>query len=37
MGFRSILAADRAFKSSSPNPEVYFDVMLWKLMEGEGI
>jgi DNA polymerase-3 subunit delta len=37
MGFRSIRAADRAFKSSSPNPEVYFDVMLWKLMEGEGI
>lgn len=35
-GFRSILAADRAFKTSSPNPEVYFDVMLWKLMEGKG-
>ncbi|HEX4998932.1 MAG TPA: DNA polymerase III subunit delta [Terriglobia bacterium] len=34
-GFRAILAADRAFKSSNPNPEIYFDVMLWKLMDGK--
>jgi DNA polymerase-3 subunit delta len=34
-GFRALLAADRAFKSSSPNAEIYFDVMLWKLMSGK--
>ena len=26
------IQADRTFKTSSPNPEFYFDVMLWKLM-----
>lgn len=31
-GFRLLLNADRAFKSSSPNHEGYFDVMLWKMM-----
>ena len=31
-GFRELIQADRAFKTSSPNPEFYFDVMLWKLM-----
>jgi DNA polymerase III delta subunit len=31
-GFRELLNADRAFKSSTPNPEGYFDVMLWKLL-----
>ena len=31
-GFRELIRADRAFKTSSPNPEFYFDVMLWKLM-----
>jgi DNA polymerase-3 subunit delta len=31
-GFRLLLNADRAFKSSTPNPEGYFDVMLWKMM-----
>jgi DNA polymerase-3 subunit delta len=31
-GFRLLLNADRAFKTSSPNPEGYFDVMLWKMM-----
>ena len=30
-GFRDILATDRAFKTSSPNPEAYFDILLWKL------
>jgi len=30
-GFRDLLAADRAFKTSSPNVEAYFDVLLWKL------
>jgi DNA polymerase III delta subunit len=30
-GFRDLLAADRAFKTSSPNIEAYFDIMLWKL------
>src|SRR5262245_29641355 len=30
-GFRELLNADRAFKSSS-DPEVYFDVLLWKLI-----
>jgi DNA polymerase-3 subunit delta len=30
-GFREILNADKAFKSSA-NPEVYFDVLLWKLI-----
>jgi len=29
-GFRVLLSADRAFKSSTPNPEGYFDVMLSK-------
>jgi len=32
-GFRLLLNADRAFKSSTPNPEGYFDVMLWKMMK----
>ena len=31
-GFRLLLNADRAFKTSTPNPEAYFDVMLWKIM-----
>ena len=31
-GFTVLVQADRAFKTSSPNPELYFDVMLWKLM-----
>ena len=31
-GFRLLLSADRAFKSSTPNLEGYFDVMLWKLI-----
>ena len=31
-GFRLLLNADRAFKASTPNPEGYFDVMLWKMM-----
>ena len=31
-GFAVLLRADRAFKTSSPNPELYFDAMLWKLM-----
>jgi DNA polymerase-3 subunit delta len=31
-GFRLLLRADRAFKTSTPNPEGYFDVMLWKMM-----
>jgi DNA polymerase-3 subunit delta len=34
-GFRAILAADRALKTSNPNPEIYFDVMLWKLMNSK--
>jgi DNA polymerase III delta subunit len=31
-GFRLLLQADRALKTSTPNPEGYFDVMLWKLI-----
>jgi DNA polymerase-3 subunit delta len=31
-GFRLLLAADRALKTSTPNPEGYFDVMLWKML-----
>ena len=31
-GFRDLLGADRAFKSSSPNVEAYFNIMLWKLV-----
>ena len=31
-GFRELLNADRAFKSSSPNFEAYFDILLWKLV-----
>ena len=31
-GFRLLLSADRALKHSTPNPEGYFDVMLWKLL-----
>jgi len=27
-----LLNADRAFKSSSPNFEAYFDILLWKLV-----
>ena len=33
-GFRLLLSADRAFKSSTPNPEGYFDIMLWKMLNG---
>jgi DNA polymerase III subunit delta len=32
-GFRDLLQADRAFKTSSPRPEAYLDVLLWKLMQ----
>jgi DNA polymerase III delta subunit len=31
-GFRELLSADRAFKTSSPNVEAYFDILLWKLV-----
>jgi DNA polymerase-3 subunit delta len=31
-GFRLLLSADRAFKTSTPNAEGYLDVMLWKMM-----
>jgi DNA polymerase-3 subunit delta len=31
-GFRELLDADRAFKSSALNPGAYFDVLLWKLV-----
>jgi DNA polymerase-3 subunit delta len=31
-GFVLLLNADRAFKTSTPNPEGYFDVMLWKMI-----
>jgi DNA polymerase III delta subunit len=31
-GFRLLMNADRAFKTSTPNLEGYFDVMLWKMM-----
>ncbi len=31
-GFRLLLNADRAFKTSVPNPEAYLDVVLWKLI-----
>ena len=31
-GFRLLLSADRAFKTSTPSLEGYFDVMLWKLI-----
>jgi DNA polymerase III subunit delta len=31
-GFRELLAADRAFKSSTLNAEAYFDILLWKLV-----
>jgi DNA polymerase-3 subunit delta len=31
-GFRELLKADRALKGSTPNPEGYLDVMLWKLI-----
>jgi DNA polymerase III subunit delta len=31
-GFRELLYADHAFKSSSPNVEAYFDILLWKLV-----
>lgn len=34
-GFRELLHADRAFKTSTPDPEGYFDVMLWKLLEAK--
>ena len=34
-GFRELLNADRAFKTSSPRPEAYLDVLLWKLMQPE--
>jgi DNA polymerase-3 subunit delta len=33
VGFSLLLNADRAFKTSTPNPEGYFDVMLWKMMK----
>jgi len=32
-GFRLLLNADRAFKTSTPNAEGYFDVMLWKMVK----
>jgi DNA polymerase III subunit delta len=31
-GFRLLLSADRAFKTSTPDSEGYFDVMLWKMI-----
>ncbi len=31
-GFAELLRADRAFKTSSPNAEIYLDMLLWKLM-----
>jgi len=31
-GFRLLLSADRALKTSTPHPEGYFDVMLWKMI-----
>jgi len=31
-GFQLLLSADRAFKSSTPDFEGYFDVMLWKMI-----
>ncbi len=31
-GFRALLNADRALKASTPNPEGYFDVLLWKMI-----
>ena len=34
-GFRELLHADRAFKTSSPRPEAYLDVLLWKLIQPE--
>ena len=34
-GFTELVRADRALKSTSSNPEFYFDVMLWKLMRKE--
>jgi len=27
-----LLNADRALKTSTPNPEGYFDVLLWKML-----
>jgi DNA polymerase III delta subunit len=35
-GFRLLVHADHAFKSSSPDPESYFDILLWKLLPGSG-
>jgi DNA polymerase-3 subunit delta len=35
-GFHELLEADRAFKSSTPGTEDYFDVMLWKMLGREG-
>jgi DNA polymerase III delta subunit len=32
-GFRLILNADRALKTSTPNVEGYFDIMLWKMLQ----
>ena len=32
-GFRLLLNADRAFKTSTPNAEGYFDIMLWKMLK----
>jgi DNA polymerase-3 subunit delta len=34
-GFRELLHADRAFKTSSPRPEPFLDVLLWKIMQPE--
>jgi len=31
-GFRVLVLADRAFKTSAPDPEAYFDVMVWKMI-----
>jgi DNA polymerase III delta subunit len=35
-GFRLLVQADHAFKSSSPDPEFYFDILLWKLLPVSG-
>jgi DNA polymerase III delta subunit len=35
-GFRLLVEADHAFKSSSTNPELYLDILLWKLLPVSG-
>lgn len=32
VGFTELVRADRAFKTSSPNAQIYLDMLLWKLM-----